>query len=242
MRQIECVEQVDFSKIYNQVLQIAIAEGNAKVPKRIFVFTYRDFEKASKNNWVRDFKEALDNYRERGYFNVPHLMFWNLNNPIAKPKEIGRPVKNHNVGTKLTGFSNNLLSLFVKGEIDSRTYAGQVHGAFGGIDVLDFKKAFKNNWVLDYKEAWKNYRKRGYATVPPLVFWNLKNPIAETEVIGSPVKNHNAGIIITGFSNNLISLFFKGETDSRTYATRRARVRAVFGIDLQSELRFYSKG
>ncbi|XP_034229527.1 uncharacterized protein LOC117638526 [Prunus dulcis] len=129
-------EMVDFSKIYNQVLQIAIAEGNAKVPKRIFVFTYRDFEKASKNNWVRDFKEALDNYRERGYFNVPHLMFWNLNNPIAKPKEIGRPVKNHNVGTKLTGFSNNLLSLFVKGEIDSRTYAGQVHGAFGGIDVL----------------------------------------------------------------------------------------------------------
>ncbi|KAI5314791.1 hypothetical protein L3X38_043967 [Prunus dulcis] len=136
MRQIECAEQVDFSKIYNQVLQIAIAEGNAKVPKRIFVFTYRDFEKASKNNWVRDFKEALDNYRKRGYFNVPNLMFWNLNNPIAKPEEIGRPVKNHKVGTKLTGFSNNLLSLFVKGEIDSRTYAGQVHGAFGGIDVL----------------------------------------------------------------------------------------------------------
>ncbi|BFG41990.1 hypothetical protein CerSpe_282640 [Prunus speciosa] len=136
MRQIECAEQVDFSKIYNQVLQIAIAEGNAKVPKRIFVFTYRDFEKASKNNWVRDFKEALDNYRKRGYFNVPQLMFWNLNNPIAKPEEIGRPVKNHNVGIKLTGFSNNLLSLFFKGEIDSRTYAGQVHGAFGGIDVL----------------------------------------------------------------------------------------------------------
>ncbi|XP_008236467.1 PREDICTED: uncharacterized protein LOC103335235 [Prunus mume] len=136
MRQIECAEQVDFSKIFNQVLQIAIAEGNAKVPRRIFVFTYRDFEKASKNNWVRDFKEALDNYRKRGYFNVPHLMFWNLNNPIAEPEEIGRPVKNHNVGTKLTGFSNNLLSLFFKGEIDSRTYAGQVHGAFGGIDVL----------------------------------------------------------------------------------------------------------
>ncbi|KAL6270561.1 hypothetical protein ACE6H2_027472 [Prunus campanulata] len=86
------------------------------------------------------------------------------------------------------------------------------------LHLVDFEKAFKN-------------RNRRYAT----------NPIAEPEVIGSPVKNHNAGIIITGFSNNLLSLFFKGETNSRTYATRRAQVRAVFGIDLLSELRFAPK-
>ncbi|XP_062020727.1 uncharacterized protein LOC133737122 [Rosa rugosa] len=84
----------------------------------------------------------------------------------------------------------------------------------------DFVAASKNNWDEEYREAWASYRKRGFSTVPQMVFWNLRDPVAEPEVFGSPVKNQNGGMIMTGFSNLLLQLFFRGETDSRTNAGR----------------------
>ncbi|XP_021827343.1 uncharacterized protein LOC110767971 [Prunus avium] len=109
-------------------------------------------------------------------------------------------------------------------------------------NIVDFDKASKNDWVLDYREAVKNYSKRGYAYVPRLVFWNLKGSIAEPNFIGSHVvKNHNAGMIITGFSNTLLSLFCNGESNPGTYAARVAQGRAAFGIDLVSLRRFAPK-
>ncbi|CAB4320960.1 unnamed protein product [Prunus armeniaca] len=138
MRNIECAEKVDFSKIYNRVLQIAITEklSNAKMPKSIFVFTYKEFDKASKNDWVLDYKDAWNNYKKRGYATVPQLVFWNLKDSIAALEVIGSPVKNHNAGIIITGFSNTLLSLFFKGETNSRTYAARVDQVHDGIDVL----------------------------------------------------------------------------------------------------------
>ncbi|XP_062020725.1 uncharacterized protein LOC133737119 [Rosa rugosa] len=154
---IECGDKVDFFKIYNQVLQIAIEQklSNEQLPKRIFVFTYRDFEAASKNNWAEDYKEAWTNYRRRGYANVPLV------------------------------------------------------------------------------EARTQYKKKGYKTLPHILFWNLKNSIVEPEIICSPVNNKCGGLIITGLSNSLISMFLVGESDSRTYAPH--------GIGSLSVLKFLPK-
>ncbi|KAB2635989.1 hypothetical protein D8674_026523 [Pyrus ussuriensis x Pyrus communis] len=141
MRSLEFVEKVDFLKIYNQILQTAIVEkqNNAKIPRRIFVFTYKDFAHAMNNNWVEDYKKAWANYKNSGYWSVPELVFWNLNGSIAEPKVFGTPVNNHKGGMIITGFSDILLSLFFKGESDSRSYAGQLHSVYG-IDVLPAMK------------------------------------------------------------------------------------------------------
>ncbi|PQQ17906.1 hypothetical protein Pyn_31537 [Prunus yedoensis var. nudiflora] len=64
---------------------------------------------------------------------------------------------------------------------------------------------------------------------------NLQSKCEFMRNIECAEKNHNAGIIIAGFSNTLLSLFFKGETNSRTYAARVDQVHA--GIDVLSGLR-----
>ncbi|VVA18335.1 PREDICTED: LOW QUALITY PROTEIN [Prunus dulcis] len=114
MRNIECAEKVDFSKIYSRVLQIAMTQklSNAKMPKSIFVFAYKEFDKASKNDWALDYKDAWNNYKKRGYATVPQLVFWNLiKDSVAALEVIGSPVKFHNAGIIITGFSNTLLRL-----------------------------------------------------------------------------------------------------------------------------------
>ncbi|PRQ22787.1 hypothetical protein RchiOBHm_Chr6g0254071 [Rosa chinensis] len=156
---IGCGDKVDFFKIYNQVLQIAIEQklSNEQLPKRIFVLTYRDFEAASKNNWAEDYKEAWTNYRRRGYANVPlveartqykkkgyktlpHILFWNLKNSIAEPEIICSPVNNKCGGLIITGLSNCLISMFLVGESDSRTYAPHVQAPYGigSLSILKF--------------------------------------------------------------------------------------------------------
>lgn len=105
----------------------------------------------------------------------------------------------------------------------------------------DIVTSSKNNWVQDYKEAWDNYRNRWYSTVPQIVFWNLKDPIAEPVVFGSPVKNQHGGMIVTGFSNVLLKLFFNGLKDSRTYAAAAAQFRGYYDFDIVSVLKYVPK-
>ncbi|KAK9941932.1 hypothetical protein M0R45_007623 [Rubus argutus] len=143
MRQMECDEKVDCLEIYNRVLDIAITQklSHIRMPKRIFVFTYKDFVEAFKYDWLDDYTEAYNSYRKRGFeFNVPELVFWNLKDSIAEPEVIYSPVKeNQKVGMIITGFSSNLLRLFLKGEADSRSYAAQFQAPYG-IDLESVPK------------------------------------------------------------------------------------------------------
>ncbi|PRQ22785.1 hypothetical protein RchiOBHm_Chr6g0254051 [Rosa chinensis] len=143
MRQMECDEKVDCLEIYNRVLEIATTQklNHIKMPKRVFVFTYKDFVEAFKYDWPDDYTEAYNNFRKRGFeFNVPELEFWNLKDSIAKPEVIYSPVKeNQKVGIIITGFSSNLLTLFLKGEADSRSYAAQFQAPYG-IDLQSVPK------------------------------------------------------------------------------------------------------
>ncbi|KAM1484095.1 hypothetical protein TB2_035323 [Malus domestica] len=56
----------------------------------------------------------------------------------------------------IIGFSNNLLSIFFKGEADSRSYAAQFHSVYG-IDVLPLMKLAPKaddmiKWAVELEE------------------------------------------------------------------------------------------
>ncbi|KAL6270566.1 hypothetical protein ACE6H2_027477 [Prunus campanulata] len=138
MREIECSVKLDFLAVYNQILDTATSQNLSpdKMPKRIFVFTNRDFQKAFKRDWQDNYKEALKNYRRRGYQTLPDVVFWNLKGGMREPELINCPLKeNHKVGLILTGFSDNMLTMFLNGESDSRPYAAHQIQAPYGIDV-----------------------------------------------------------------------------------------------------------
>lgn len=138
MRQIECSVKLDFLAVYNQILDTVTSQNLSpdKMPKRIFVFTNRDFRKAFKCDWQDNYKEALKNYTRRGYQTLPDMVFWNLKGGMREPEVINCPLKeNHKVGLILTGFSDNMLTMFLNGESDSRPYAAHQIQAPYGIDV-----------------------------------------------------------------------------------------------------------
>lgn len=59
--------------------------------------------------------------------------------------------------------------------------------------------------------------------MPQIVFMNLNLSCDEPEVIKSPVVNDAGdavGLIITGSTDNLLSLFSGGDPDPTTYATQ----------------------
>lgn len=96
------------------------------------MFTDKDFDDAFKNDWFDDHTKASDDYKIRGYvYNVPDMVFWNLKGSIERPVAIYSRVKNQDVGMIITGFSSNLLRLFLNAESDSRTYAPQFQAPYG---------------------------------------------------------------------------------------------------------------
>ncbi|OVA17406.1 protein of unknown function DUF2828 [Macleaya cordata] len=130
----------DFQKVFDQILQVAI-NGNLKedqMIKRIFVFSDMEFDQASENDWETDYQAIQRKFRERGYMSVPEIVFWNLRNSMATP------VVGEQKGVALvSGFSKNLLSLFLEGgdindikpiAVMERAIAGE---EYNGLVVVD---------------------------------------------------------------------------------------------------------
>lgn len=130
----ESAKKLNFGEIYDKVLEIAIKEklGHHQIPERIFVFTDKDFDMAFKNDWFDDYAKALYDYKSRGYvFKVPDMVLWNLKGSIARPMALYSRGKDRDVGMTVTGFSSNLLRLFLNAESDSRSYAPQFQVPYG---------------------------------------------------------------------------------------------------------------
>ncbi|KAL6218973.1 hypothetical protein ACLB2K_012180 [Fragaria x ananassa] len=130
----ESAKKLNFGDIYDKLLEIAIKEklGHHQIPERIFVFTDKDFDMAFKNDWFDDYAKALYDYKSRGYvFNVPDMVLWNLKGSIARPMALYSRGKDRDVGMTVTGFSSNLLRLFLNAESDSRSYAPQFQVPYG---------------------------------------------------------------------------------------------------------------
>ena len=63
----------------------------------------------SKEKWETDYEVVQRKYKEKGFQNVPEMVFWNLRDSSATPV-----VANQKGVAMVSGFSKNLLTLFLE--------------------------------------------------------------------------------------------------------------------------------
>ncbi|RWR78825.1 hypothetical protein CKAN_00737700 [Cinnamomum micranthum f. kanehirae] len=111
IRMMEWGMRTDFQKVFDRILDVAVATKleEDKMVKRVFVFSDMEFDQASVNSWETDYRAIQRKYKERGYgSSVPEIVFWNLRESMATPVA-GR----ENGVALVSGFSNNLLTIFL---------------------------------------------------------------------------------------------------------------------------------
>ncbi|KAL5722956.1 hypothetical protein ACHQM5_006410 [Ranunculus cassubicifolius] len=104
----------DFQKVFDLILAVAV-KGKLResdMVKRVFVFSDMEFDEASSNDWETDYEAIKRKFKESGYESaVPEIVFWNLRNSSATPV-----AATQNGVALVSGYSKNLLTLFLKGE------------------------------------------------------------------------------------------------------------------------------
>lgn len=86
MKQMKCGDNIQFSKVFDELLRVALAENASEeqMVKRIFVFTNMGFKKAANNFWA--VWASLRKYQSRGYKSLPEIVFWNLREGVMIPE------------------------------------------------------------------------------------------------------------------------------------------------------------
>lgn len=104
----------NFQKVFDKMLAVAVEGGlpAESMVKRVFVFSDMEFDKASANDWETDYQAIRRKFGESGYGEaVPEVVFWNLRDSRSTP------VPSMQKGVALvSGFSKNLLKLFLEGD------------------------------------------------------------------------------------------------------------------------------
>ncbi|XP_055813690.1 uncharacterized protein LOC129883126 [Solanum dulcamara] len=102
----------NFQKVFDTILEVAV-QGNLsedQMLKKVFVFSDMEFDQASENAWETDYQAIQRKFAEKGYKNVPEIVFWNLRDSRSTP------VLEKQSGVALvSGFSKNLLTMFLEG-------------------------------------------------------------------------------------------------------------------------------
>ncbi|KAG5588152.1 hypothetical protein H5410_048586 [Solanum commersonii] len=102
----------NFQKVFDTILEVAV-QGNLsedQMLKRVFVFSDMEFDQASENAWETDYQAIQRKFSEKGYNNVPEIVFWNLQDSRSTPV-----LENQNGVALVSGFSKNLLTMFLEG-------------------------------------------------------------------------------------------------------------------------------
>ncbi|XP_077229138.1 uncharacterized protein LOC143862033 [Tasmannia lanceolata] len=122
--------KTDFQKVFDRILEIAVAGKleDEKMVKRIFVFSDMEFDDARRerdwnefglwnkrerdptHEWETDYEAIQRKFRESGYVSVPEMVFWNLRDSRSTP--VGGMAKGVSL---VSGYSKNLLKLFLDG-------------------------------------------------------------------------------------------------------------------------------
>ncbi|KAI3845222.1 hypothetical protein MKX03_024880 [Papaver bracteatum] len=121
----------DFQKVFDQILQVAV-EGNLKedqMIKRLFVFSDMEFNQASNGKyspydynydrqsadaeWETDYQVIQNKFREKGYMNVPEIVFWNLRESHSTPV-----LCQQKCVAMVSGFSKNMVKVFLDEDSD----------------------------------------------------------------------------------------------------------------------------
>nr|GMD62859.1 uncharacterized protein LOC109185905 isoform X2 [Ipomoea batatas] len=107
----ECGMNTNFQKAFDRILEIAV-EGNLsqeQMIRRVFVFSDMEFDQVSENSWETDYEVIQRKFREKGFTNVPEVVFWNLRASQSTPV-----VANQSGVALVSGFSKNLLTMFLE--------------------------------------------------------------------------------------------------------------------------------
>ncbi|XP_058194566.1 uncharacterized protein LOC131311229 [Rhododendron vialii] len=112
VRRMESGTSVDFQKVFDLMLEVAVNGKLAEehMIKRVFVFSDMEFGQASARPWETDYQAIVRKFGEKGYgSSVPEIVFWNLRDSRATP------VAGNQKGVALvSGFSKNLMTVFLE--------------------------------------------------------------------------------------------------------------------------------
>ncbi|PWA85310.1 hypothetical protein CTI12_AA149770 [Artemisia annua] len=102
----------NFQKVFDKMLEVAVANKLSEddMVKRVFVFSDMEFDQASSRPWETDYEAIQRKFKSRGYEKVPEIVFWNLRDSRSTPV-----TANQKGVALLSGFSKNLLTLFLEG-------------------------------------------------------------------------------------------------------------------------------
>ncbi|CAI9776903.1 unnamed protein product [Fraxinus pennsylvanica] len=111
IREMDAGMNTDFQRVFDKILELAVSENlpEEKMIKRVFVFSDMEFDIASVSPWETDYMVIQRKFQEKGYKNVPEIVFWNLRNSSATPV-----TATQNGVALVSGFSKNLLKLFLE--------------------------------------------------------------------------------------------------------------------------------
>ncbi|PWA40020.1 hypothetical protein CTI12_AA493010 [Artemisia annua] len=99
-------------RVFETMLEVAVRYKLSEddMVKRVFVFSDMEFDQASSSPWETDYEAIQRKFKSHGYVNVPEIVFWNLRDSRATPV-----TANQKGVALLSGFSKNLLTLFLEG-------------------------------------------------------------------------------------------------------------------------------
>ncbi|KAL7177681.1 hypothetical protein ACSBR2_030944 [Camellia fascicularis] len=116
LAKIEFVKRMDwgmntnFQKVFDRILKVAV-EGKLReeqLIKRVFVFSDMEFDVVCESPWETDYQAIKKKFGEKGYENVPEIVFWNLRSSRSTPV-----VARQSGVALVSGFLKNLLTMFL---------------------------------------------------------------------------------------------------------------------------------
>ncbi|KAJ8444439.1 hypothetical protein Cgig2_005961 [Carnegiea gigantea] len=130
IRQMEWGYNTNFQKVFDLILKVAV-EGKLSADqmiKRVFVFSDMEFDVASANPWETDYQAITRKFGENGYGDaVPEIVFWNLRDSRSTPVAM-----NQKGVALVSGFSKNMMKLFLEGKQDQLTPVAVMEAAIAG--------------------------------------------------------------------------------------------------------------
>ena len=105
----------NFQAVFDLIFENARKENLEadKMPSIIFCFSDMEFDEAHEGNWKTDLELVRAKYTKAGY-EVPTIVFWNLDDTDSKPASFEEPGV-----VMLSGFSAGMLKAFLEFQLDS---------------------------------------------------------------------------------------------------------------------------
>ncbi|EAZ01909.1 hypothetical protein OsI_23935 [Oryza sativa Indica Group] len=130
IREMEWGFNTDLQAVFDQLLHVAVS-GNLppeRMVKKVFVFSDMEFDQASSRAWETDYEAITRKFNEAGYGGaIPEVVFWNLRDSCSVP------VTGNKKGVALvSGFSKNMLKLFLSGGYEKMTPRAVMERAISG--------------------------------------------------------------------------------------------------------------